>query len=103
MAVCPAAWEVTPADPAEYWRQVPDAVKLTLHYYNVPCSVEPESEFNPLRIVRTLYQPGDFVVIKVSGPLLSASFQRSFAKSCTVRSVVLPAMPGRSLQAESPA
>ena len=61
-----AAWEVTPADQAEYWEQVPDKVKLTLHYYNVPCSVEPESDFNPLRIVRTLYQPGDFVVIKVS-------------------------------------
>ncbi len=60
-----AAWEVTKADPSAYWEQVPDKVKLTLHYYNVPCSVEPESEFNPLRIVRTLYQPGDFVVIKV--------------------------------------
>ena len=54
-----------PANQSAYWQQVPDAVKLTLHYYNVPCSVEPDSEFNPLRIVRTLYQPGDFVVIKV--------------------------------------
>ena len=63
LAEC-AAWEVTPADQTAYWDQVPDQVKLTLHYYNVPCSVEPESEFNPLRIIRTLYQPGDFVVIK---------------------------------------
>lgn len=61
-----AAWEVTPADQTQYWEQVPDNVKLTLHYYNVPCSIEPDSEFNPLRIVKTLYQPGDFVVIKVS-------------------------------------
>ena len=60
-----AAWEVTPADQTQYWEQVPDHVKLALHYYNVPCSIEPDSEFNPLRIVKTLYQPGDFVVIKV--------------------------------------
>ena len=70
-----AAWEVKPADQMAYWQQVPDAVKLTLHYYNVPCSVEPDSEFNPLRIVKTLYQPGDFIVIKV----------RSGSSVCVVR------------------
>ena len=59
-----AAWEVKRSDPTAYWEQVPDEVKLALHYYNVPCSVEPESEFNPLRIVKTLYQPGDCVIIK---------------------------------------
>ena len=66
-----AAWEAKPADQAAYWAQVPDAVKLTLHYYNVPFSVEPES--NPLRMIRTLYQPGDFVVVKACVPVDSST------------------------------
>ena len=82
-----AAWEVTPADQSAYWAQVPDDVKLTLHYYNVPCSVEPDSEFNPLRIVRSLYQPGDFVVIKVclhgdGSRVLSSAPVFAAAKGC---------------------
>ena len=42
-----------------------------LHLYNVPSSVDPASEANPLRMVKTLYQPGDLIVIKVGNSLLS--------------------------------
>jgi len=84
-----AAWEVTPADQTQYWEQVPDNVKLTLHYYNVPCSIEPDSEFNPLRIVKTLYQPGDFVVIKVGAH--THTMPQGFA--AVVVAVCTPARP----------
>ena len=36
-----------------------------MHYYNVPCDVEPDSPFNPLKIIKAIYRPGDFVAIKL--------------------------------------
>ena len=36
-----------------------------LHYYNVPCDTDPESPFNPLNIIKSIYKPGDFVVLKL--------------------------------------
>ena len=36
-----------------------------MHYYNVPCDIEPDSAFNPLNIIKSIYRPGDFVVLKL--------------------------------------
>lgn len=58
-------WEIKPATAAEYWADVPLDVRGRMHYFNVPCDTTPDSPFNPLNIVRNMYQPGDFVVIKL--------------------------------------
>ena len=58
-------WEIRPVKAVEYWADVPVEMRARMHYFNVPCDVEPDSPFNPLNIVKAMYQPGDFVVIKL--------------------------------------
>lgn len=41
------------------------AYREKMHYYNVPCDIEPDSPFNPLNIIKSIYRPGDFVAIKL--------------------------------------
>lgn len=40
-------------------------MRARMHYFNVPCDVGLDSPFNPLNIVKAMYKPGDFVVIKL--------------------------------------
>ena len=49
----------------EYWADVPLEMRARMHYFNVPCDTAPDSPFNPLNIVKNMYRPGDFVVIKL--------------------------------------
>lgn len=58
-------WEITAVAAAEYWADVPLDMRAKMHYFNVPCDTAPDSPFNPLNIVMNMYQPGDFVVIKL--------------------------------------
>ncbi len=39
-----------------YWADVPMEQKPKMHYYNVPCDIDPESPFNPLNIVKKIYK-----------------------------------------------
>jgi len=39
-----------------YWADVPMEQKPKMHYYNVPCDIDPESPFNPLNIVKRIYR-----------------------------------------------
>ena len=39
-----------------YWADVPMEQKPQMHYYNVPCDIDPESPFNPLNIVKKIYK-----------------------------------------------
>ena len=61
---CPG-WEVSPVSASEYWAEVPPELRARMHYFNIPCETAPDSPFNPLNIVKELYRPGDFVVIKL--------------------------------------
>ena len=36
-----------------------------MHYYNVPCDTDPDSPFNPLNMIQSIYKPGDYVVLKL--------------------------------------
>ena len=58
-------WEIKPVTAKEYWADVPLEMRARMHYYNVPCDTAPDSPFNPLNIVKNMYRPGDFVVIKL--------------------------------------
>lgn len=40
-------------------------LRSSIHYFNIPCDIEPDSPFNPLNIIKAMYKPGDFVVIKL--------------------------------------
>ena len=42
-----------------YWEDVPMEQKPKMHYYNVPCDIDPESPFNPLNIVKKIYRRGN--------------------------------------------
>lgn len=56
----------------EYWAEVPLEMRARMHYFNVPCDIDAASPFNPLNIVKAMYQPGDFVVVKLdidNGPI----------------------------------
>ena len=50
---------------AEYWAEVPPELRGRMHYFNVPCDTAPNSSFNPLNIIKAMYRPGDFVVVKL--------------------------------------
>jgi hypothetical protein len=56
------AWEIKFQEPKRYWGNVPDDVLPRLHFYNVPVSGGEELASNPLNIIRSKYQPGDYVV-----------------------------------------
>lgn len=58
-------WEVKPSSGPEYWGEVPVEMRARMHYFNVPCDTGSDSPFNPLNIVKNMYQPGDFIVIKL--------------------------------------
>lgn len=51
-----AGWEIKPVNASIYWADVPMEQKPKMHYYNVPCDIDPESPFNPLNIVKKIYR-----------------------------------------------
>ena len=60
------AWEATPHEDRKIFNRMPTRVLDVLSYYNVPIdSSTPDARHNPLRTLRTLARPNDFVVIKV--------------------------------------
>ena len=54
------AWEVDVKP--QYWNNVTDDVQGKLHFYNKPVSSDVKSSSHPLQILKSIYQPGDFVV-----------------------------------------
>ena len=52
----PPGWEISPINASIYWADVPVEQKSKMHYYNVPCDIDPESPFNPLNIVKKIYR-----------------------------------------------
>ena len=52
-------------DKSAYWLEVPPRLEKKLRFYNIGVETDPASPKNPLNIIRRLYRPGDFVVLKL--------------------------------------
>ena len=48
-----------------YWLEVPPWLKKKLRFFNFAVETDPASPKNPLNIIRRIYRPGDFVVLKL--------------------------------------
>jgi hypothetical protein len=48
--------------PQDYWSQVPGDMLPRLHFYNIPVTIDAAHAANPFNIIKSVYQPGDFVV-----------------------------------------
>ena len=59
------AYEAGRREAAQYWAEVPEAVRPTLHYFNLPASAEEGSPDNPLTLLAAVCRPCDYVVIKI--------------------------------------
>ncbi|KAG5178779.1 hypothetical protein JKP88DRAFT_168563 [Tribonema minus] len=59
------AWEAAPLDSAKVWAQIPEWLKPTYHWHNVPADPAPESENNPWDVLRAVAAPEDYVVVKL--------------------------------------
>jgi hypothetical protein len=55
-------WEMTLLEPTDYWRRVPPRWKPYWHFHNIPVQSDLSHADSPLRYVRQLASPQDFVV-----------------------------------------
>lgn len=58
-------WEANAYSPSELWSVVPPDVKLITQYFNIPATTDPQSGDNPLRYIRALCSPEDYVILKI--------------------------------------
>jgi len=58
-------WEVQPLPPGQVWATIPAEVKPYYHWYNVPANPAKDHSDNPLRILRQIAKPEDFVLLKI--------------------------------------
>jgi hypothetical protein len=58
-------WEMTLLEPVDYWRRVPPLWKPYWHFHNVPVQSAAHKEDSPLRYIRQLAAPQDFVAFKL--------------------------------------
>jgi len=58
-------WEATPMKPKQLFEEYPLRVLSKLSYFNVPINASPSALHNPLRVLRVLVKPEDYVVIKI--------------------------------------
>jgi hypothetical protein len=59
------AWEATVINPSKIYESVPDEVLANLTYFNVPADPAVDSKHNPLRFIKMITRPDDFVVVKI--------------------------------------
>jgi len=59
------SYEYTLLEPEDYWSRVPMKYKSRFSFFNVPASADPNSENNPLRLIKTTAKPKDFVSFKL--------------------------------------
>jgi len=73
------AWEAKPVVQKDLYEEMPISVTDVISYFNVPVSSDPSSKFNPLRLIRDLTRPKDFVVLKLdidNSPIENALVQQ---------------------------
>jgi hypothetical protein len=59
------AWEATPMDNATTWSEIPVEVQPYYHWFNVPANPTIGHADNPLRIMKEVVKPNDFLVFKL--------------------------------------
>lgn len=59
------AWEAEPYTPIEIFEGMPPEILDRMSYYNLAADAEIGAKFNPLRTIRALCKPSDFVVLKI--------------------------------------
>ena len=84
------AWEARPLNASEYWASVPDDVATKLHYYNAPVTTSPASHMNPLRVIRDVARPGDFVAFKldIDADALESQLMHQIMSDVALRSMI---------------
>lgn len=58
-------WEVDGIDQQKYWETVDVDVYGKLTLYNIPVSADMSDKGHPFNLLRQVYRPGDFVVVKL--------------------------------------
>jgi hypothetical protein len=58
-------WEMTLLEPKAFWEGVPDPIRESYNFYNIPISSNISSKSNPLRIIKDLATLDDFVAFKL--------------------------------------
>lgn len=59
------AWEAHPHDLNRVMSEIPEEVKPIYHWFNVPADPTPGHTNNPLRIMKEIVKPEDFLVFKL--------------------------------------
>jgi len=58
-------WEMTLLNPAEYWAKVPPKWLPYWHFYNSPISADESQAQSPVRLLKSMATPDDFVAFKL--------------------------------------
>jgi hypothetical protein len=58
-------WEAAPKTAAQIWGGVPADIMPKFQFYNVPASPDINHPASPVRVLKELAQPGDFVLFKL--------------------------------------
>ena len=59
------AYEVTPKEPTDVYKRIPDELKSAYHWYNVGVNATITSSNNPLKLLLENFDENDFVVVKL--------------------------------------
>mmetsp|Transcript_10231 Transcript_10231/g.24591 ORF Transcript_10231/g.24591 Transcript_10231/m.24591 type:complete len:500 (+) Transcript_10231:132-1631(+) len=59
------AYEVTPKEPSDVYRRIPDDLKAAYHWYNVGVDAAITASNNPLKLLLENFDENDFVVVKL--------------------------------------
>ena len=59
------SYEFVEQNPAAWWNSVPSPFMSKLHYINVGILPSLESEYNPLHLIKSMFEPNDFVAFKL--------------------------------------
>lgn len=59
------AWEATKHEPTKIFADYPGDVAGKISYYNVPCPTDVNDTMSPIRMIKALVRPDDFLVFKI--------------------------------------
>ena len=59
------SYEYVKHDPVMWWNSVPSPFTKKLHFINVGVGADVKSEYNPVHLIKSLFEPNDFVAFKL--------------------------------------
>jgi hypothetical protein len=59
------AWEVSPIDPNNLFNSYPAHVVGKVSYFNVPANIDSTHGMNPIRMLKQIVRPDDFLMLKI--------------------------------------